>query len=94
MPEVQGTTETSSQRGNSVDVRTTGSQEHRAVRGQRLLAIGLQLLGAVLVASSVIVGVFVSHAGATALSNGTVGDRNVGRHGGDEPTCPCTRSSR
>jgi hypothetical protein len=34
--------------------------------------MGLQLLGAILVATAVIVGVFVSHAGATALSNGTV----------------------
>jgi len=39
---------------------------------QRLVAFGLQLFGAVLVASSVIVGLFASHAGASALSNGTV----------------------
>jgi hypothetical protein len=38
----------------------------------RLPAVILQVLGAVLVASAVIVGVFVSHAGATTLSNGTV----------------------
>ncbi len=35
-------------------------------------ALTLQLLGAVLVFSSVIVGVFASHAGAVALSNGSV----------------------
>jgi len=36
------------------------------------VALILQLLGAVLVFSSVIVGVFASHAGAVALSNGSV----------------------
>jgi hypothetical protein len=34
--------------------------------------LGLQLLGAVLVVTSVVVGLFTSHAGATALSNGSV----------------------
>jgi hypothetical protein len=47
----------------------TGSS-HRG-RGSRL-APALQLLGAALVVAAVIVGVFVSHAGAATLSNGTV----------------------
>ena len=38
----------------------------------RSVALGLQLLGAVFVVASVIVGVFASHAGASPLSNGTV----------------------
>ncbi len=38
----------------------------------RLVALGLQLLGAVLVVTAVIVGLFASHAGASDLSNGTV----------------------
>jgi len=41
-------------------------------RRERRVALALQLIGAVLVASAVIVGVFASHAGAAALSNGTV----------------------
>jgi hypothetical protein len=36
------------------------------------VALGLQFLGAVLVVTSVIVGLFASHAGASSLSNGTV----------------------
>jgi hypothetical protein len=36
------------------------------------MALALQLLGAVLVVSAVLVGAFSSHAGAAALSNGTV----------------------
>jgi hypothetical protein len=36
------------------------------------VALALQLLGAALVVAAVIVGVFVSHAGAAGLSNGTV----------------------
>ena len=47
--------------------------------------MGLQLLGAILVATSVIVGVFVSHAGATALSNGTVA---IETSGGTVATSP------
>jgi hypothetical protein len=39
---------------------------------RRLMALGLQLIGAVLIVSSVIVGLFASHAGASSLSNGTV----------------------
>ena len=42
----------------------------------RRVALTLQLLGAVLVVSSIVVGVFSSHAGATALSNGTVTVKN------------------
>ncbi len=38
----------------------------------RRIAWTLQLLGAVLVVSSIVVGLFASHAGAAALSNGTV----------------------
>jgi hypothetical protein len=44
----------------------------------RALALGLQLLGAILVATAVIVGVFVSHAGAADLSNGTVAIETAG----------------
>jgi hypothetical protein len=46
--------------------------------GSRALALGLQLLGAVLVATALIVGVFVSHAGAADLSNGTVAIETAG----------------
>jgi hypothetical protein len=52
---------------------------HSASRGEipgrssgRLVALGLQFLGAILVVTAVIVGLFTSHAGASALSNGTV----------------------
>lgn len=38
----------------------------------RFVALGLQLIGAVLVVSAVIVALFTSHAGASSLSNGTV----------------------
>ncbi len=38
----------------------------------RSVSLGLQLIGAVFVVASVIVGVFASHAGASPLSNGTV----------------------
>src|SRR5271165_5692027 len=41
-------------------------------RTGRVVPLALQLLGAVLVVSSVFVGVFASHAGASSLSNGTV----------------------
>jgi hypothetical protein len=51
----------------------------------RLLAMSFQLLGAILVATSVIVGVFASHAGATALSNGTVA---IETSGGTVATSP------
>jgi hypothetical protein len=51
----------------------------------RVLAMGFQLLGAILVATAVIVGVFVSHAGATALSNGTVA---IETSGGTVATSP------
>jgi hypothetical protein len=69
--EVPGTTKTSSQQGIQ---SISGQREPGAFSSSRsrVAAMGLQLLGAILVATAVIVGVFVSHAGATALSNGTV----------------------
>jgi len=45
---------------------------HDRSESSRRIARTLQLLGAVLVVSSIVVGVFASHAGAAALSNGTV----------------------
>ena len=50
--------------------RNDGKSDH-SWRGRRV-ALALQLLGGVLVVSSLIVGVFASHAGAVALANGTV----------------------
>ena len=47
-------------------------RERGSSESARRVALALQLLGAVLVVSSIIVGVFASHAGAAALSNGTV----------------------
>ncbi len=44
----------------------------RRTRTGRVVPLALQLLGAVLVVSSVFLGVFATHAGASALSNGTV----------------------
>lgn len=45
----------------------------RSVKSRgHLVALGLQLVGAVLIVSSVIIGLFASHAGASSLSNGPV----------------------
>jgi hypothetical protein len=71
VPEVPANTETRSPRG----IQSTSGRQEPGASGRsrsRLLALGLQLLGAILVATSVILGVFVSHAGAADLSNGTV----------------------
>ena len=46
--------------------------ERGSSESARRVPLALQLLGAVLVVSSIFVGVFASHAGAAALSNGTV----------------------
>jgi hypothetical protein len=51
----------------------------------RVVAVSFQLIGAILVATAVIVGVFASHAGATALSNGTVA---IETSGGTVATSP------
>jgi hypothetical protein len=53
---------------------TSGGRGPRGSRHSsgRSVPLVLQLLGAVLVITSVIVGVFTSHAGASALTNGTV----------------------
>jgi hypothetical protein len=50
---------------------TKGGRGSDQSRG-RLMALGFQLIGGVLIVSSVIVGLFASHAGASSLSNGTV----------------------
>ena len=52
------------------------TRQDRPASGKRI-ALTLQLLGAVLVVTSVVVGVFASHAGAAALSNGTVTLKNT-----------------
>jgi hypothetical protein len=84
VPEVPGNTTTSSRQGIQ---SMSGRQEPRASgrSRSRLLAMSFQLLGAILVATSVIVGVFASHAGATALSNGTVA---IETSGGTVATSP------
>jgi hypothetical protein len=82
--EVQGTTKTSSQQG----IQSIAGRREPGTSGRsrsRALAMILQLLGAVLVATAIIVGVFVSHAGATALSNGTVA---IETSGGTVTTSP------
>lgn len=77
MPEVPGSTRTTNRKAmqSSSGEREPGSSG-RSRRG--VLALGLQLLGAFLVATAVIVGVFVSHAGAADLSNGTVAIETAG----------------
>ena len=71
MDEVPGNTKTDNQETfQSMSGRREPGTSGRS--WSRMWAVGLQLLGAVLVATAVVVGVFVSHAGATDLSNGTV----------------------
>lgn len=64
------------QRITTLDRRkSAGPDNHTRPRSswpERRIVLTLQLLGAVLVLSSVIVGVFASHAGAAVLSNGVV----------------------
>ena len=56
---------------NSVLVRSSEAESNHSRQGNRV-AWTLQLLGAVLLLSSVIVLLFASHAGAAGISNGTV----------------------
>ncbi len=63
------------ERTTTLERRKSAGRDQKSPRrsGQgRRVPLGLQLLGAVLVFSSVIVGVFSSHAGAADLSNGVV----------------------
>jgi hypothetical protein len=82
--EVPGKTKTD----NQVAMQSMSDRREPGTSGRspsRVLAVGLQLLGAVLLATAVIVGVFVSHAGATDLSNGTVA---IETSGGTVETSP------
>jgi hypothetical protein len=55
------------------DLKSAAKDDRRSDQSRRhFMALGFQLTGAVLIVSSVIVGVFVSHAGATSLSSGAV----------------------
>jgi hypothetical protein len=62
--------------------RSNSARRSKTVSGRsgstRRLALVVQFIGAVLVASSIIVGLFASHAGAAQLSNGTVTIRIAG----------------
>ena len=62
-------------RTTTLERRATAERAHkgagRSWQGRRVAQV-LQLLGALLVVSSVIIGVFASHAGAAGLSNGVV----------------------
>ena len=63
------------ERTSTLERQKPAGRHERAPGGSwpgRRVPQALQLLGAVLVVSSVIVGVFASHAGAAGLSNGTV----------------------
>ena len=82
MDEVPGNTNTQDRIQSTAGWREPGASGRSR---SRVLAVGLQLLGAVLVATAVIVGVFVSHAGATDLSNGTVA---IETSGGTVETSP------